>query len=81
MSSSGIMDTPEKYYGGLLDSTLIPVEDKSRFTGDSHEFVEMFLMFLVIPSMNSYIACNANHSIAVSKDLIHHLLENFLCTG
>ena len=68
MGCSGIIDTFKKYYGGLFDSTLIPVEDKSMFTGDSHEFVETFVLFLVILSMNNYIICDAHHSIAVGED-------------
>ena len=70
ISSRGIIDTSEKHCRGLFDSTLISVEDKSMFMGDSHEFVEMFVMFLVILSMNNYIICDANHSIAADKDLI-----------
>ena len=40
MSSIGIIDTSEKHYGGLFDSTLIPVEDKLMFTSDPNEFVK-----------------------------------------
>ena len=81
MSSSGFIDTSEKHYGGLFDSTLILVEDKPMFVGDSHAFVETFAMFLVILSTNNNIICNANHPIAAGMDLIHHLLEDVLCTG
>ena len=79
-ASSGVIDTSEKYYRGLFDSTCIHVEDMSIFTGNSHEFVETFVMFLVILSIN-YIICNVYHSIAADEDLVHHLLEAFLCTG
>ena len=47
----------------------------------THEFVEMFVVFLVILSMNNYIICNAYHSIAVGEDLVHHPLEDVLCAG
>ena len=77
VGSSGIIDTP-KYYRGLFYSTLILVEDKHIFTGDCHEFVEMFVMFLVILAMNNYIIHNAYHFIAVGEDLIHHPLEDVL---
>ena len=81
MSSSGIIDTSKKNDRGLFDSTLTPVEDKSMFMSNSHEFVDMFVMFLVILSMNNYIICNANHSIAVGKDLVNHSLEDVLGPG
>ena len=80
MGSSGIIDTSTKYYGSLFDSTFILIEDKSMFMGDSYEFVEMFVMFLVILSMNNYIICDAYHSITVGEDLVHHPLEDVLCT-
>ena len=47
----------------------------------TYEFVEMFVMFLVIFFMNNYIVCNANHSITVGENLVHHPLEDVLCTG
>ena len=51
------------------------------FSSDSHEFVETFVMFLVILSMSNYIICDANHSITAGEDLVHHPLEDVLCTG
>ena len=51
------------------------------FMGDSHGFMETFAMFLVILSMNNYIIYNANHSITVVEDVVHHLLEDVLYTG
>ena len=35
MSSIGIIDTSQKHYRGLFDSTLVLVEDKPMFKGDS----------------------------------------------
>ena len=81
MSSISIIDTAEKHYGDLFHSTLVPVEDKPMFMGDSHEFVETFVMFLVILSMNNYIVCDANDSITAGEDLVHHRLEDVLCAG
>ena len=81
MSSICIIDTSEKHYGGLFDSTVILVEDKPMFIGDSHEFVETFVMFLVILSVNNYIICNASYSIALGEDLANHPLEDVCCTG
>ena len=81
MNSIGIIDTSGKHYRGLFDSTLILVEDEAMYVGDSHEFVEMFVMFLVILSMYNYIICDAYHSITVSEDLVHHPLEDVLCVA
>ena len=44
-------------------------------------FVEIFVMFLVILSMNNYIICDAYHSITANEDPVHHPLEDVLCTG
>ena len=49
--------------------------------GNSHEFVETFVMLFVILSMNNYIICDSSHSIAAGKDLVHRSLEDVLCTG
>ena len=80
MSSSGVIDT-SKNYRGMFDSTFILVEDKARFMGDSHEFVEILACSLFILSMNNYIICDPNHSISGDEDLVPHLLEDVLCTG
>ena len=61
--------------------TAILVEDNPMLMGDSHEFVEMFVIFLVILSMNNYIICNTYHSITVGEDLVHHPLKDILHTG
>ena len=81
MLASGIIHTSKKHYRGLFDSTLILVEDKPIFMGKSHEFVETFVMFLFILSMNNYIVSDVNQSITTGDDLVHHLLEDVLCTG
>ena len=49
MRSIGIIDTSEKHYWGLFDSTIILVEDKPIFTGNSHKFVENICHVLCYP--------------------------------
>ena len=76
----GIIEASKEIDSLGLNMCLLWVEHQVVFAGNSHEVLQVGIMFCLSAAMYSDVVCNSDTSLAFFKDLIHIFLEDVLGT-